>query len=345
MAKSRTPTVRRVTTREERKRPSVFLRLKVDENFTAHALFEPDPEAEDNPGYFEYFDHYDQQANTYVPCAGDKCPFCLANDNPSTRAMSLWYLPDNAANEQLKVFTMNFSTANDAMDIAEEENGILGKKFRVKRISDRGEYRIRPQTTKALSKGEVKKLLKSAPDLEELVNDALKRQWERLRAMEELAEPDDEEVEDTEDDEDEDEQPPARKGKRKPVEAEADEDEDEDDEEPEDEADEADEDEEEEDEEEADEPEAEDEAEEEEADDELVKAEVEVVKPNEDDETIDVKMDGSKFTLWVGDGVEVEWLKVKKGTTLVIDAAQDDEGDWVASSLKVKRARAGGRKK
>src|SRR4051794_17231071 len=80
-------TIRTVKTKEDRKRPSVFLRLKTDEAFKAVALFEPDPEAKNNPGYFEYYDHYDNQGNQYVPCAGEKCAFCAANDNPSTRAL------------------------------------------------------------------------------------------------------------------------------------------------------------------------------------------------------------------------------------------------------------------
>lgn len=344
MARTKVPSVRRVTTREERTRPSVFLRLKVDEQFTAHALFEPDPESADNPGYFEYFDHYDQQANQYVPCAGDKCPFCLANDNPSTRAMSLWYLPNNAANEQLKVFTMNFSTANDAMDIAEEEDGIIGKGFRVKRIGERGEYRIRPTTAKPLSKSEIKKLLKGAPDLEALVQDSLKRQWERLKAMEALADDEDEAEEEVEDDDEDEEEelPKARKGKKASAAVEEAEEEDEDEEEEEED--------EEEDEEAADEAEEdedaedEDEEDEETADEELEGVVVEVLKPNEDDEIIDVKMDGKKVTLWIGDGVAVDWAKIKKGVSLTVDAVKDDEGDWVASSIKAKRTTSARRK-
>jgi hypothetical protein len=66
--------IRRVKTKDDRRRPSVFMRLKTDELFKAYALFEPDPELADNPGYFEYYDHYDKQASQYVPCAGRKVP-------------------------------------------------------------------------------------------------------------------------------------------------------------------------------------------------------------------------------------------------------------------------------
>ena len=79
--------IRTVRNKEDRKRPSVYLRLKADESFRGVALFNPDPELSEkgeNPGYYEYYDHYDKQGNTYVPCAGEDCPFCAANDNPSS---------------------------------------------------------------------------------------------------------------------------------------------------------------------------------------------------------------------------------------------------------------------
>jgi hypothetical protein len=135
--------IRTVRNKEDRKRPSVFMRLKAEESFRGHALFEPDPELADNPGYYEYYDHFDKQGNTYVPCAGDKCPFCAANDNPSTRAMTLWYFPGADVKDQIKVFTMNYSTINDITDEAEEEDGILGKVIRIKRLSDKGDYKVK----------------------------------------------------------------------------------------------------------------------------------------------------------------------------------------------------------
>ena len=204
---TKAPKVRPVRTKEERKRPSVFLRLKTDEQFRGHALFEPDPELSNNPGFYEYFTHWDQQGSRYVPCAGDQCPFCLADDNPMTQASTLWYMPDNDVKERLKVFTMNFGTLQDITDISEEDDGILGKKYRVKRMSDRGEYRIRPLTDKALTKTEIKALLKEAPDLQEIAQANLKREWERLKAMDALADDDDD------DDDDEEETPRARKGR------------------------------------------------------------------------------------------------------------------------------------
>ena len=202
--KSARYSVRSVRSKEDRRRPSVFFRLKTDEAFKGIALFEPDPELEDNPGYFEYYDHYDNQANQYVPCAGDKCPFCAANDNPSTRALTVWYFPEegNAA-DQIKVFTMNYSTINDISDEAEEEEGILGRKVRIKRLSDKGDYKVRVLSDKPLIKKDLKVALKALaekfPDgLEKLVTDQLKRQMERLRALDAL-EDDDEDDEEEED--------------------------------------------------------------------------------------------------------------------------------------------------
>src|SRR5262245_59862046 len=111
MTRSRKPKqfhVRKVTSKEDRRRPSVFMRLKTDEAFKGIALFEPDPELKDNPGYLEYYDHWDQQGQQYVPCAGEDCPFCAANQNPSTRALTVWYFPEAPdEKDKIKVFTMN----------------------------------------------------------------------------------------------------------------------------------------------------------------------------------------------------------------------------------------------
>ena len=346
--RSKAPHVRSVRTKEERRRPTVFLRLKTDEQFVGHALFEPDPELADNPGFYEYFSHWDQQGTRYVPCAGDQCPFCMANDSPMTQASTLWFLPDNPKKDQLKVFTMNFGTIQDITDISEEDDGILGSKYRVKRMSDRGEYRIRPLTDKALTKTEIKALLKDAPDLEDMAEKNLKREWERLQAMDALAD-------DEDDDDDEDETPrAARRGKAA---VDTDEDENDDDEEEDEEADEEDEDEDENDEEDEDEEDEDEDAEEDDEDeedeaeedeetsaeggDEITAVPFEVVKANADDENIDVKdSDGNKVTLFVGQDLEPDWDEIKKGVTITVDALKDDEGDYVMTALKVKKARA-----
>jgi hypothetical protein len=363
LARDSAPKVRRVRNKEDRKRPSVFIRLKTDEQFRANALFEPDPELADNGGFFEYFSHWDQQGNTYVPCAGEKCPFCLANDNPATQALTLWYFPDNDAADRLKVFTMNVSTVRDITDIAEEDGGLMGKKFRIKRLSDKGEYRIRSLSDKPLSKTEIKKLLKTAPNLEEMIEKQLRAQWERLKAMEALADDDD----DDDDDEDEDETT-AKKGKEKSEKNSKSKDEDEDEDDDEDEED--DEDDEEEDDDENDDEDEDDEDDEEDEDDdeddsddddededddsddedddeseELKDAKLEVVKADEKNEILSVKdEDGNKFDIWPAEGVEIDYDDVKKGATITVDAVKDDEGDYVATKITVAKVKGGAKK-
>ncbi len=230
MAKGRKsqPTVRRVKNAEDRKRPSVFMRLKTQEKFVAHAMFEPDPELDDNPGYFEYYDHWDNENQRHVPCAGEDCIFCKTGHNPSTRAATVWYLPKNDKGDQFKVFTLNFRLIEEFVDIAEEEEGILGHEFRVKRLSDMGDYRAR-DLGNALKAKEIAKILEDErfPQAADLVNAQLQREIEAQAALEALGDDDDD---DTDDDDDEDEKPTkAKKGKEKEVDDE-DDDDDEDDE-------------------------------------------------------------------------------------------------------------------
>jgi hypothetical protein len=206
------------------------MRLKPDESFKGVALFEPDPEAENNPGYFEYYSHWDQQGNTYVPCAGDKCPFCAANINPSTQALTAWYFPQAGdKKDQIKIFTMNYSTTQEASDEAEDEDGVMGKVVRLKRLSEKGDYRFKVTAEKGLTKTELKKVMadfeEKFPDgLRELIMGQLRREMERLRALEAMEDDDDYT------DEEEEEAPKARRGTRAaaPVEEETDEDEEED---------------------------------------------------------------------------------------------------------------------
>lgn len=352
--------IRKVQSKEDRKRPSVFMRLKTDESFRGIALFEPDPELGDNPGYFEYYDHWDQQGSQYVPCAGDKCPFCAANDNPSTRALTVWFFPENDAKDQIKVFTMNYSTLNDISDEAEEEDGILGKKVRIRRLSDKGDYKVRVLTDKPLTAAQLKKAMalleeKFQNGLEGLVLAQLKAQMERLKALEAM--------EDDDDDDDEDETPRSRRGKAKDEEPDDDEDEDEDeddeDDEDEDENDddddsdededdeESDDDDEEEDEDDEDEDEDDDEEDDEETEDEEEEATeisggvYEIVSANSREETFSMKdSEGKRVKMWLGDGVEIDWSTFTKGSNVTVDALQDDEGDWVIVSIAVKKARA-----
>lgn len=316
--------VRRVKNKEDRKRPSVFMRLKTDESFKAVALFRPDPELENNPGYLEYYDHYDKQANQYVPCAGAKCPFCAANDNPSTRALTVWYYPQASDKaDKIKVFTMNFSTINDITDEDDEVDGILGSWVRVKRLSDKGDYKVRVTSDKPLTKAELREAMtlleeKFEDGLDGLVLTQLKRQMERLKAMEAME--DDDEDEDEAKDEADDEET---------------EDETEDEESDDDDTESDDDDEEEEsgDEEEA--SDEEDEEEEEAEEEEAIQGSFEIVSFNESDEIFSLKDDdGKTLRMWVGDKVEVDADDVAKGGTITLEAAQDDDGDWIITSVE-----------
>lgn len=228
MAKTKTKTkglaVRRVNKASERKQGGFFMRLKTDEWLKAYALFTPDPEAADNPGYFEYFEHYDKSNNQYVPCAGDDCYMCELGDNPSVRALTLWYFPDNPNGEKLKVLKLNGYMIRDFAEIESEEGGVLGRKFRVKRLSDKGEYRVTPQTDKPLKKTEIKAILKAAiakdaseyrggttpMDFEALTLRQLKAALDKNEAVDSLTEDDD----DDDDDEDEDEPKGGKKTRR-----------------------------------------------------------------------------------------------------------------------------------
>jgi hypothetical protein len=350
--------VRTVRTKEDRKRPSVYLRLKADESFRGIALFEPDPELSEqgkNPGYYEYYDHYDKQGNTYVPCAGEDCPFCAANDNPSTRALTAWYFPEASdAKEQIKLFTMNYSTIEDITDEAEEEDGLLGKKVRIKRLDDRGNYKLKVLPDKPLTAKQQKDLLArleaeilNGKGLEGLVLSQLKRQLERLKAMDLLED-------DTEDDDEDEEETTTkatatktRRGKPA-VEAEEDEDEEDDEEDDEDEDDDEettdesedeDEEEEEDDEEDEDEEESEEDEEEAEEGDEITAGVYEIVKILRRDEIFDLKdTDGMVTKMWLGDGIDVDYDVITKGVQVVVDAAKDEEGDWIITSIKPKPA-------
>jgi hypothetical protein len=64
-----------------------------------------------------------------------------------------------------------------------------------------------------------------------------------------------------------------------------------------------------------------------------------VVKLNEAEETIDVKNDDGKVKMWFGEGVEWDADELKKGAAVNVEAIQDDEGDWIITSIKVKKTR------
>lgn len=300
--------IRTVKNKEDRKRPSIWMRLKTDESFKGIALFEPDPELEGNPGYYEYYDHYDKQGNTYVPCAGENCPFCSANDNPSTRALTVWYFPDNDVKEQIKIFTMNYSTINDITDESEEEGGILGKKVRIKRLDDRGGYKVRVLSDKPLTKKEIAALIKRIEGmfedgLEGTVLVQLKKQIERLKAVDALDD-DDEDDDDDDDDDDEDTKKKgnSKKGKKKDDEDDEDDDDDDDDDDGDG------------------------------GSDDLEDIEVEILKASKANNNITVEFEGEEYVLTGDEDTSVEGFK--KGDTVVVSATWDeDEEAYTLTSI------------
>jgi len=345
--------IRTVAKKEDRKQGGFFLRLKTDEWLKAYALFSPNPEEDGNAGWYEYFEHYDKSNNQYVPCLGDDCYMCELGENPSTRALTLWFFPDNPEKEQLKVFKMNGYLIRDFTEIDEEEGGVLGRKFRIKRLSDKGEYRASVQQDKPLLKKEIARLLKLAVEngieFEKMVLKQAKAAYDKQSAVDALTEED--EDEDDEDDEDEEEEAPkARRGKPSSKKASTkDEDEDEDDDEDEEDEDEDEDEDDDEDENDDDDDEDEDEDEDEEEDDDDEEEDEEdsseidgedftVVSTSESDETVTVKIDGKNTKLWVGEGVDCDWDVVKKGAEITVSALQDDEGDFVITAIAPKKA-------
>lgn len=346
--------MRTVAKKEDRKQGGFFLRLKTDEWMKAYALFSPNPEEDGNTGWYEYFEHYDKSNNMYVPCLGDDCYMCELGENPSTRALTLWYFPDNPEKEKLKVFKMNGYLIRDFTEIDEEEGGVLGRKFRIKRLSDKGEYRPSVQQDKPLLKKEISRLLKlaseSGMDFPTLVQKQAKAAYDKVAAVNALTEEDDDDTED-EDEEEEDEAPKSRRGKpstkakapepdEEEEEDEDEEDENEDDDEDESEEDDDSDDSEDEDEDDDEDDDEEEEEEDEESDDDSIEGEnFTVVATSESDETVTVKLDGKNTKLWMGEGVDVDWDVVKKGAEITVSALKDDEGDYVITALKPKTTR------
>jgi hypothetical protein len=185
-------------------------------------------------------------------------------------------------------------------------------------------------------------------DFEKMVLKQAKAAYEKQSAVDALTDEDDDDED--EDEDEEEETPKARKGKAAPkakaVEEDEDDDDDEDEEEEDEEEDENDEDDEDEDEEDEEEDDEDDEDEEEDDDDEEEAGDASeidaetfaVVSTSESDETITVKIDGKSTKLWLGEGIDIDWDAIKKGVEITVSALQDDEGDWVLTSVKKKRA-------
>lgn len=208
---------KRITSAEQRNAGrGQFVRLKnVNDQFLGYALFKPDPELDDNPGWYEFEQHY-TPATGYVACFGEDCPVCEMGDNPSSRGIGAFLVvpkedSDPETEGEVKLFEMNFYVVQEFVDY-ESDDGVQGRLFRIKRQEGQGKYAIRMKKDKITQK-QVKAVI-GADDFPEIEKGIVKRM---AAVAEELDVT--EAMEADEDEEEKDEKPTkARKGKEKPEE-------------------------------------------------------------------------------------------------------------------------------
>lgn len=290
---------RRIGSEEERnKGRGGFVTLKkTGDFFLGYALFIPKPDAEDNPGYYEYFEHY-TPATGYVACAGDDCPVCDEGDNPSSRAKTLWLVVDDDLDPdtgEVKTFNLNYYMITDFADFLSEDEPVLGQLFRIKRQEGQGKYLIRPKKEK-LTKAQIKAALKDAPDLEKIVRSRMLSVFEELGFADAMEEDDpDEEPEEDED------QPKARRGRPKGSKNKVKEEPEEEEFDP-------------------------DEA------DEIEDADVTIVSLKKKDNIAKVNYREAEFNLYGTDDVDL--TEFGKGEIVTVSAAKDSDGDFVVTSAE-----------
>jgi hypothetical protein len=345
---------------------SMFLRLNTDDKFIGFALFDPDPAAEDNPGYVEYAEHWDNQNGRFVPCWGAKngCIYCKAGQAPSQRAQAAFLVTSINGEEldepEVRLFRLNWTMMQEWGDTLDEDGSTLGQKVRIKCQSrDDGDYITKFYDKDRLSKKDLKSSMKDIPEIEEVLQKSLDRALEAL-SLEAVLESDDD------DDEDDDEEEPSPKSKSKSKsktskrskkdedEEDDDEDEEDDDEEEDDESDDEDEEESEDDEDDEDEEsESDEDDEDEESDDdedeeegETLEGDYTLVSTSESEMTFSFKeLDND---VYVGQDIvdDVDFDDFKKGDKVHVVAAQDDDEDWVATEItKVEKKKNGGKGK
>lgn len=346
---------------------SQFLLLSEDKKptkFVGYALFNPDPGAEDNPGYVEFGEHWDQSGNRFVPCWGEKngCVFCKAGIQPSQRAIAAFLVTAIDGEEldepEIKLFRMNWTMIKEWIDELDEEGAIIGKKVRIKCISrSDGEYTTKFYDKEKLAAKDLKAAVKEVPDLELVVQRNLDRAMQAMRVSDILEEDDDD---DEDDDEDVEEvttkkrgRPAGSKNKKKDEEEDEDEDDEDDDDEDEDESDddkdeddsddEDDDDDDEdsdEDEDESDDEEDEEDEDDEDEDDKVLAGTFTVVSSNETESTFTLKEVDSPLYLTKELLEDVEFEDFKKGDKITIKAEKDEDDDWVATEFKKEKGAA-----
>ena len=179
-------TPRRIRSEEDRNSgggPSNYIRLGDGQRFLGYALFDGDP-ATDEPGYYEFYEHFDVSARRSVPCAGDECPLCADGDRPKVRAQTLWLVTrDENGNDlgdgELRIFTANWNVIKLVTEMRAEGDKIKGVQHRVSRLDDRGTYSLMPKTEK-LTATQVKEWLKhdDAPDFDDMTTNRLMKAME-----------------------------------------------------------------------------------------------------------------------------------------------------------------------
>lgn len=196
---------RRIRSTEERSAGnSDFLSLKKEENFLGFPLFEGDP-AIDEPGYYEYYEHWDQDAKRRIPCPGEEvCPLCEDGNQASTRAKTLWLVQRTKIKgdsrefdpPKVMIFNLNWNLIKMVTEMRTEGDKIKGRLFRVSCLDDRGNYSLTSKEEK-LTATAIKEALKDAPDLDKIVTNSLRKAMEGLSlraAMDADDEPEEEET-------------------------------------------------------------------------------------------------------------------------------------------------------
>jgi hypothetical protein len=301
MAKSATAGLRprRVKNEEDRNagRGQFISLKKPKDQFVGYALFKPDPELSDNPGYYEFFQHY-TPATGYVPCASEDCPLCADGDSANTTAKTLWLVDG-----ELKIFNMNWSVIQEFVDLAGDDETILGRQFRITRAEGNGKYMVRPKTEK-LTKTELSKALKPVEDdmLEKQVLKQLRKAVEEMDVEEAMTEDDDE---DAKNESSNGKSTKARKGSAK-AEKETEE------ETPE-----------------AEEPTAEFDPD---TETEIEEEDVTVIKITQSKNIAKVEYGGAEFDLYGTD--EVDLTDFTKGEVITVSAEKDEDGDFVVSEAE-----------
>lgn len=202
MAQTWTP--RRIRSEEERNSGnSDFISLKKEENFLGIPLFDGDPAA-DEPGYYEYYEHWDNEAKRRVPCPGEEvCPLCQEGERPSTRAKSVWLVYSSKIKgstqtydpPKVMVFSLNWNLIKILTEMRTEGDKIKGRQFRVSCLDDRGNYSLMGKDEKITATA-VKEALKDGPELEKMVTQQLRKAMQAYSLREAMDDTDhDDEVE------------------------------------------------------------------------------------------------------------------------------------------------------